>query len=50
MDVGVFAADDILDDRVKGRLAEIVSINAAANVTQRVEGIGMCDSDPIAIP
>jgi hypothetical protein len=49
MDIGVFAPDNIRDDRVKGRLAKIVSINAAANVTQRIDGIGMCDSDPIAI-
>ena len=49
MDVGIFAADDILDDRMKGRLAKIVSIDAATHMTQRIERIGMCDSDTIAV-
>ena len=49
MNVRIFAVHDILDDGMERGLAEIVPIDAAAHVTERVERSRMPDRDAAAI-
>ena len=49
MNVGIFALYDILDDGVKRRFTKVVSINAAADMTEGIERSGVGDNYVIAI-
>src|SRR6516162_236018 len=49
MNVGIFAVDDVLDDGMARRFAEAVPINAAANMTERIERREMGHDDAVAI-
>ena len=49
MNVGILAVHDVFDDGVERGLAEIVSVDSAADVTERIERGGMADDDVVAI-
>src|SRR5262245_46178780 len=49
MNVGILAVNYVLDDGMARRFAEAVSINAAANMTERIERGEMGHDDAVAI-
>ena len=49
MNVGVFAVDDIRDDGPQSRFAQRFAVDAAAHLTQGVDGVGVADADDVAI-
>ncbi len=49
VDVGIFPVHDVLNDGVERGLAEIVAVDAAADVTERIERPRMHHGDAVAL-
>src|SRR5579862_1951531 len=49
MDIGILAVDDVLNDGVKRRFAKLMTIDAAAHMTERIERTRVGDDDAVAI-
>ena len=49
MNIGVLSVHDVSNDGVERGFAEVMAVNAAADMTEGVEGCGMGDSDAIPL-
>ena len=49
VNVGILAVDDVLDDGVERWFAEVVSVDAAADMAEGIERSGVGDGDVIAV-